>query len=162
MAIGKVTKIDRKHRNLSGFTLIELLIVVAIIAILAAVALPNFFRARDRVKVTTCVDQLSNLRTAAEDYMVEHGNLANLVQWQDLCAHMYAGITDPATCSTQLEDRINQVCEDGTFAWNQPSDYFFEITANANNEGKCFICLTSDTTIPADDEIPACPETACP
>jgi prepilin-type N-terminal cleavage/methylation domain-containing protein len=55
-----------------GFTLIELLIVVAIIAILAAIAVPNFLEAQVRAKVSR---QLSNLRTtsvALESYQVDN------------------------------------------------------------------------------------------
>ncbi len=142
--------------------MIELLIVIAIIAILAAVALPNFMRARDRARISSCLDQLTNLRTAAEDYMVEKGSLKELAQWQDLCVHMYAGKTDPAECETTIEDKINDVCKNGTFNWHQPSDFFYEITASANNKHECFICLTSDVTIPEEDDIPSCPVTACP
>ncbi len=55
-----------------GFTLIELLIVVAIIAILAAIAVPNFLEAQTRSKVSR---QLSNMRTATtavEAYYIDN------------------------------------------------------------------------------------------
>ncbi|MFH0794708.1 MAG: prepilin-type N-terminal cleavage/methylation domain-containing protein [bacterium] len=58
-------------RKMKGFTLIELLIVVAIIAILAAIAVPNFLEAQVRSKVAR---QLTNMRTAAtamEAYFVD-------------------------------------------------------------------------------------------
>lgn len=153
---------ESKARQSRGFTMIELLIVIAIIGILAAVALPNFMRARSRAKISACLDQLTNLRTAAEDFMVEHGNLKELAQWQDLCVHIYAGKADPADCSAALEDKINTVCLDGSFNWHQPNDFYYEITATANDEGECFICLTSDVTIPEEHDIPSCPVTSCP
>ena len=56
---------------LSGFTLIELLIVVAIIAILAAIAVPNFLEAQTRSKVSRVKSDLRTLATAIESYQVD-------------------------------------------------------------------------------------------
>jgi len=55
-----------------AFTLIELLIVVAIIAILAAIAVPNFIDAQTRSKVSRVVSDLRALRTATESYAVDN------------------------------------------------------------------------------------------
>ena len=55
-----------------GFTLIELLIVVAIIAILAAIAIPNFLAAQTRAKVTRAKGELKTLATAIESYYVDN------------------------------------------------------------------------------------------
>ncbi len=57
-----------------GFTLIELLIVVAIIAILAAIAVPNFLEAQMRSKVSRVAADLRNLRVAIEAYAVDQTN----------------------------------------------------------------------------------------
>lgn len=56
-----------------GFTLIELLIVVAIIAILAAIAVPNFLEAQARSKVSREKNDMRTIATALESYMVDHG-----------------------------------------------------------------------------------------
>jgi type II secretion system protein G len=58
--------------NFKGFTLIELLIVVAIIAILAAIAIPNFLAAQTRSKVSRAKGELSTVNTALESYYVDN------------------------------------------------------------------------------------------
>ncbi|HOE96364.1 MAG TPA: prepilin-type N-terminal cleavage/methylation domain-containing protein [Candidatus Sumerlaeota bacterium] len=58
----------------TGFTLIELLIVVAIIAILAAIAVPNFLEAQVRAKVTRVHADFRTLATALEAYQVDNAH----------------------------------------------------------------------------------------
>lgn len=55
-----------------GFTLIELLIVVAIIAILAAIAVPNFLEAQTRAKVSRVKSDMRSIATAFESYHVDN------------------------------------------------------------------------------------------
>ncbi len=62
-----------KTKN-TGFTLIELLIVVAIIGILAAIAVPNFLNAQIRAKVSRVEADSRTLATALESYHLEFGN----------------------------------------------------------------------------------------
>jgi prepilin-type N-terminal cleavage/methylation domain-containing protein len=56
----------------NGFTLIELLIVVAIIAILAAIAIPNFLLAQTRAKVAHAMSEMRSLAVAIEAYAVDY------------------------------------------------------------------------------------------
>jgi prepilin-type N-terminal cleavage/methylation domain-containing protein len=56
-----------------GFTLIELMIVIAIIAILAAILIPNFLHARAESVTAACEGNEKQLATAEEEYAVDHG-----------------------------------------------------------------------------------------
>lgn len=58
--------------KLKAFTLIELLIVVAIIAILAAIAVPNFLEAQTRAKVSRMQADMRSIATALETYTIDY------------------------------------------------------------------------------------------
>ncbi len=66
-------EVDGKSRRGVGFTLIELLIVVAIIAILAAIAVPNFLLAQTRAKISRVTNDQRALTVALETYRVDNG-----------------------------------------------------------------------------------------
>jgi type IV pilus assembly protein PilA len=61
------------HTRKGGFTLIELMIVVAIIGILAAIAIPNFLMFQLRSKTGEAKTNLAGIRTAEEGYFAEFG-----------------------------------------------------------------------------------------
>src|SRR2546421_13089967 len=62
-------KLQQKRQG--GFTLIEIMIVVAIIALLAAIAVPNFMRARKRAQATRILEDLRVLDGALDLYAIE-------------------------------------------------------------------------------------------
>lgn len=55
-----------------GFTLIELLVVIAIIAILAAILFPVFAKAREKARMTQCLNNLKNVATAVLGYTTDY------------------------------------------------------------------------------------------
>ena len=60
------------RKNQSGFTLIELLIVVAIIGIIAAIAIPNLLNAIDRGKQKRTMADIRSIGTACEEYSIDN------------------------------------------------------------------------------------------
>ncbi|MDX2164975.1 MAG: prepilin-type N-terminal cleavage/methylation domain-containing protein [Gammaproteobacteria bacterium] len=69
---------------MKGFSLIELMIVVAIIAVLAAVALPSYQNYTLKAKFAEVIQAVSPLKLAVESCAREHGSLAGCVEQQGL------------------------------------------------------------------------------
>jgi len=67
-------------KNKKGFTLIELMIVVAIIGILAAIAIPNFLRFQAKSKQSEAKTNLGGIFTAEVSYFGEHNFFGNFTQ----------------------------------------------------------------------------------
>jgi prepilin-type N-terminal cleavage/methylation domain-containing protein len=61
-----------------GFTLVEIMIVVAIIALLAAIAVPNFLRARKRSQATRILEDLRMLDSATDQYAIENNKTTGM------------------------------------------------------------------------------------
>src|SRR5687767_14671971 len=97
-----------------GFTLIELLIVVAIIAILAAIAVPNFLEAQVRAKVSRGRADMRSVTTAIESYAVDNGKYPPMSDrgpastW-DLFQDIGAGGDDHSRTSSYLSTQISYI-----------------------------------------------------
>lgn len=67
------TKMFKRTQKRAGFTLVEIMIVVAIIALLAAIAVPGFLRARKRAQASKILNDLRMIDGAVDQYAIENG-----------------------------------------------------------------------------------------
>ncbi|HJT82729.1 MAG TPA: prepilin-type N-terminal cleavage/methylation domain-containing protein [Chthoniobacterales bacterium] len=78
-----LTKLTSKRAG--GFTLVEIMIVVAIIALLAAIAVPGFLRARKRAQASKILNDLRLIDAAVDQYAIETakttGSTVNVTDW---------------------------------------------------------------------------------
>jgi prepilin-type N-terminal cleavage/methylation domain-containing protein len=109
--------------NRNGFTLVEIMIVVAIIALLAAIAVPGFLRARKRSQASRILNDLRMIDAAVDQYAIETNrstnNVVNVADWTNYLkkgSSLYNTGTSllGSPYGNQLVDTIPQV---------PPSDY---------------------------------------
>ncbi len=126
-----------------AFTLIELLIVVAIIGILAAIAVPNFLNAQIRAKVARVIADLKTVGSACEMYHLDQpGYPSKLVKggfgtWlsQDMNAEMLDLLTTPVCyiATSRLIDPFGPIA--GQNKWNTRGYYQYHGYEHPNFEG---------------------------
>jgi len=84
--------IQKLNTRRGGFTLVEIMIVVAIIALLAAIAVPNFLRARKRSQATRVLEDLRMLDSATDQYAIENNKTSGMTPaWTDLKNYLKVG-----------------------------------------------------------------------
>ena len=99
---------------LKGFTLVEIMIVVAIIAILAAVAIPNFVRYRKTSQMNACISNLKQIQTAVEQ--AKMAGVASPAKADIIGADKFIKTTPrcPSAASTSGFDDCYKIPEDDT------------------------------------------------
>ena len=86
-------------KMMKGFTLIEIIIVVAIIAILEAVAIPNFIKYQKTSMENTCESTRATIKTAAEAFAMAHADQATIDIDTDLGGENGTGyLTESPVC----------------------------------------------------------------
>ena len=71
--------LNKLNKRRGGFTLVEIMIVVAIIALLAAIAVPGFLRARKRSQASRVINDLRLIDSAVDQYAIENNKASGFV-----------------------------------------------------------------------------------
>ena len=85
-------------KNRKGFTLIELMIVIAIIGILAAMAIPNFKKARASARQKACYSNMRVIQGAVEMYNMDVSTMMSTLDQNTLISGKYIKATSPLIC----------------------------------------------------------------
>ena len=112
-----MSRLIRKSKK--GFTLIELMIVVAIIGILAAIAIPNFLRFQLKAKSSEGKVNIAAIRTAEESYLAEFGVYV-------------AAAVNPAAVPGSAKDPFVTGGGFNTLGWAPEGQVFFQYAASIN------------------------------
>ena len=118
---------DRRRASQAGFTLVEMMVVVAIIAVLVAVLVPNFMRARAQAQTSSCMMNLKSIATALELYQTDNAQYPT------------ASKTSVNSNDSNLFPYINQVPVDPAAAKNAFYEYS-TTNPTAGNASYSIIC----------------------
>ncbi|MCA9424252.1 MAG: prepilin-type N-terminal cleavage/methylation domain-containing protein [Candidatus Omnitrophica bacterium] len=152
-------KTIRLFKRSKGFTLIELLIVIAIILILIAIALPNFLEAQQRAKIANVRAGMRGIGTAIEAFRTERGVLlidfwddgtaAASERWRTKLAMIGR---DPIIPYTTFEECYYPLTSPAAYLTSLPIDPFNDpsrsVGFSANEKGLAYIYFDNDVLDP--------------
>jgi prepilin-type N-terminal cleavage/methylation domain-containing protein len=135
-----------------GFTLIELMIVIAIIAILAAILIPNFLHARAESVTAACEGNEKQIATAEEEYSVDNGGTYATAA-QLTTPYLSVIVTDPAKKGNTYT--INTTASPTTYGSYEITDqggHDSTTTINLTLEGSGTTACTTCTSVVYDQD----------
>ena len=114
--------IATKPTRLRGFTLVEIMIVVAIIALLASIAVPNFLRARKRSQAVRILEDLRQLDGATDMYAMDNSKTSGMnPNFTDLKGYIKSGSILYMTGDDVLGDSYGPFTVDSVTAVPMPA-----------------------------------------
>jgi type IV pilus assembly protein PilA len=136
----EIRKVKKLHSRRGGFTLIELMIVVAIIGILAAIAIPNFIRFQLKAKSSEGKTNLAAIRTAEESYFAEYG------------AYVSADPSPPTVADNNKTDFTDAVADKGfdIVGWEPEGQVYFNYSVATNSPSNDRFTAAAHADIDAD------------
>jgi type IV pilus assembly protein PilA len=146
-----IQKLRERSGSESGFTLVELLVVMLILGLLAAIAIPSFFNQRDKARDADAKEAVRTAETAMETYSVDHNGSYTGADAADLVdiEQTLTEVSDPPAV-----DRLTatpNAAGDGYTVTVESEVAGQDFSITRNNDG------TTDLTCNTDGEV-GCPE----
>lgn len=127
-----------------GFTLVEIMIVVVIVGILAAIAIPNFLNLKDKATWGTARANLEVVRTALADYAAD-----NELNRYPLGTHLFTAFRSVVPdANLPINEPLSKL-QTGSFAYTSEDGRSFTITTNADNRTHDQMVVTPGGVTPA-------------
>lgn len=128
-----VQKLRERAHGEGGFTLVELLVVMLIIGLLAAIAIPSFFNQRDKARDADAKSAARTAQTAIETYATDNGG-------------SYAGADEASLIDIEstLTDRVfNVTSDDSSYTVTAQSETGNEFSITRNSDGTTELTCTT-------------------
>lgn len=135
-------EVQRKKKRLYGFTLVELLVVMLVVGILMAIAIPSYFSVTADARKTNFCSSLAEIEKALQMYAVRHsGEYPDTISASTILTNDYFSKIpkNPYTNTTMIPDATFNETKAGSWTYERTDVFHYKITATP-------LCETSTTS----------------